>query len=88
VMLGVANVLSVLNISKGKFQTIIIISISVLLWLVRVILQVIYPQGSRNQVIQYGMLLVFIIVFLCFAITLFLLLKTTDCREEAGTDEN
>jgi len=41
------------------------------LWLTRVVFQLVYPQGSANPVLQYGMLATFTVVFLCYAISLF-----------------
>jgi hypothetical protein len=38
----------------------------------RVVFQLVYPQGSANPVLQYGMLAAFIVVFLCYAIPLFI----------------
>jgi hypothetical protein len=40
------------------------------LWLTRVAFQVVYPQGTLYPGLQYGMLLAFVIVTLCYAIPL------------------
>jgi len=46
------------------------ISISLsLLWGIRVVLQLVWPQGSMTPVLQYGMLGVFILVFMLFVIS-------------------
>jgi hypothetical protein len=37
----------------------------------RVVFQLVYPQGSASPVLQYGMLVAFTVVFLCYAISLF-----------------
>jgi len=81
ILLGVANILCAFNFTKGKFQTIIIFSISVILWATRLILQVVYPQGSQNHIIQYSMFLIFLIVLACFAISLLLLLTQKEITE-------
>ncbi len=81
ILLGVANILCAFNFTKGKFHTIVIFSISVILWTTRVILQAVYPQGSQNQVIQYSMLLIFIIVLACFTISLLLILTQKEIIE-------
>jgi hypothetical protein len=44
-----------------------------LLWGIRVFAQVVWPQGSINPVVQYGMLGVFIITFVLFAASTFLI---------------
>jgi hypothetical protein len=71
-LLGIANILFVFKKPQDRFSTIVILSISTILWTTRLILQIIYPQGSQNSVIQYSMLFVFILVFVCFLISLFL----------------
>ncbi|HCW75482.1 MAG TPA: hypothetical protein DHU63_02965 [Candidatus Marinimicrobia bacterium] len=70
VLLGIANLLMVFNRSADRFSTIVILAISTILWATRLILQLIYPQGSQNPIIQYCMLSVFILVFACFLISL------------------
>jgi hypothetical protein len=40
------------------------------LWLTRVVLQLIRPQGSMSPILQYAMLSAFVLVFLCHAIDL------------------
>lgn len=74
VLLGTANILFVWRKHQDRFSTIVILSISTILWTTRIILQIICPQGSQNQSIQYSMLLVFILVFACFLISIFLIL--------------
>jgi hypothetical protein len=44
-----------------------------LLWCIRSITQVIWPQGSINPVIQFGMLGIFIVTFLLFVTSTFLI---------------
>jgi hypothetical protein len=81
ILLGVANILCVFKFSKYKFQTIIIFSISTILWATRVILQIVYPQGSQNQIIQYSMLVIFSIVLACFSISLLQILTQKEIIE-------
>ncbi|MBU0473316.1 MAG: hypothetical protein KKF62_04060 [Bacteroidetes bacterium] len=73
VLLGIANILIVFKIPLERFSAIVILSISTVLWTTRLVLQIIYPQGSQNPVIQYSMLSVFILVFICFSISLLLI---------------
>lgn len=42
------------------------------MWLTRVFFQFLYPQGSINPAIQYGMLGAFIIITLCYLVPLWL----------------
>jgi len=46
-----------------------------ILWITRVALQIIYPQGSINPILQYGMLSAFIIISLCYIISLYIMVK-------------
>ena len=75
VLLGISNVLIAFRKNPDKFSSTIILSISIILWMSRVILQIIYPQGSQNLTIQYSMLIIFILVFLSFTYALILLLS-------------
>lgn len=72
VLLGVANILIVFRKPLDRFSSAVILSVSTILWTVRLILQIVYPQGSQNPNIQYGMLFTFILVLGCFAVSLFL----------------
>jgi hypothetical protein len=58
VLLGIANILFIFRKPQDKFSMIVILSISSILWTTRLILQIIYPQGSQNLVIQYSMLFI------------------------------
>jgi hypothetical protein len=81
VLLGIANILIVFKKPLERFSTIVILSISAILWTTRLILQIIYPQGSQNPAIQYSMLSVFIGVFICFSISLLLVLKNRNLKQ-------
>lgn len=53
------------------------ISISLtLLWGIRVASQVIWPQGSMNPALQFGMLGIFVLVFMLFVFSSFLVQDT------------
>lgn len=67
VLFGVANLLLVFRTTPDKFPVLVMLSVSAVLWASRVLLQLIYPQGSQSAVLQYGMLTVFILVFISFA---------------------
>lgn len=66
VLFGVANLLVVFG-SKNRYTSVVVLSISAVLWAVRCAMQLIYPQGSINPALQYGMLTAFILIFVCFA---------------------
>lgn len=73
VLFGVANLFLTYKTPQDRYSLLVMLSISAILWGTRVVLQLIYPQGSNNLVLQYGMLLTFILVFVCFALALFIL---------------
>lgn len=75
VLLGIANIIVVFRVTHDRFTYLVLISISVILWATRVILQITYPQGSQNQILQYFMLSIFIFVLLCYLMGMFLILK-------------
>ncbi len=75
VLLGIANILIVFRKLPDRFSTVVILSISAILWTARVILQIVYPQGSQNRVIQYSMLMTFLVVLACFSLSLVLTLR-------------
>jgi hypothetical protein len=75
ILLGIANLLLVFKIPQDKFSLMVLLSVSAILWGVRSILQIIYPQGSYNPVLQYSMLFIFILIFVCFTLSLLLVYK-------------
>jgi hypothetical protein len=71
VLFGIADLLVVFG-SKNRYASIVLLSVSTVLWAVRCAMQLIYPQGSINPALQYGLLTAFILIYLCFAVaTLF-----------------
>ena len=81
VLLGIANMLFVFRKLQDRFSTMVILSISTILWTTRIILQLVYPQGSQNSIIQYSMLLIFLVVLACFAISLLLIMTQKEIIE-------
>jgi hypothetical protein len=73
VLIGIANLLFV-YFSPNRFSLIVILAITSVLWLVRFVFQIVYPQGSTSPFLQYGMLSAFILIFLCFSISLLLVI--------------
>jgi len=75
VLFGIVNVLFVCGERANIFSIIVMLAATCILWITRVALQLIYPQGSVNPVFQYGLLSVFIIVLLCYLISLFIFIS-------------
>jgi len=78
VLLGLANIVVVFRVINDRLTYLVMISISVILWAARVILQIIYPQGSQNLLLQYLMLSIFIFVLLCYSVGIFLIIKRNE----------
>jgi multisubunit Na+/H+ antiporter MnhC subunit len=71
VLLGVVNVLFVCGGRSNRYSIAVSLAATCALWMTRVVFQLVYPQGSANPVLQYGMLAAFTVVFLCYAFSLF-----------------
>lgn len=78
VLFGGINILFVYVPSVDRFSVIVMLSATSLLWLTRVILQLVYPQGSMNPALQYGMLTAFIVVTVCYITSLCLVVLQTN----------
>jgi len=70
VLFGAANLLVVFKAPEEKCSLMVLLSASSILWASRSILQILYPQVSYRPGVQYCLLLTFILVFACFAISL------------------
>ena len=75
VLFGLVNLLFVLSGRANHYSIIVMLAATSILWLVRLVLQLVYPQGSINPFLQYGMLAAFIIVFLCHLVSLALVVS-------------
>lgn len=70
VLFGALNLLFILGGNANRYSIIVLLAATCILWLTRLLFQVIYPQGSINPILQYGMLLAFVIINLCYTISL------------------
>ncbi len=70
VLIGVINVLLIYGDWSNRYSIIVVLTATSILWLARLSFQVIYPQGSLYPGLQYGMLTAFMIVALCYLISL------------------
>ena len=74
VLFGVVNILLIYGDKSNSYSIIVMLTATSILWITRVAFQIIYPQGSINHLLQYGMLSAFIIVSLCYLIPLAIVL--------------
>ena len=70
VLFGLLGIIFVLSPQSNAFAVRVILAASCVLWLVRVVMQMIFPQGSISPVLQYGMLAAFVTIFCLYAVSL------------------
>jgi hypothetical protein len=70
VLFGIVNILLIYGDKSNRYSIIVMLGATCILWLTRVAFQVIYPQGSLVPGLQYGMLSAFVIVTLCYLLSL------------------
>ncbi len=75
ILFGSVNILFSYGEHSNSYSIIIMLAATTILWVTRTALQIVYPQGSMNRKIQYGMLIVFIIVSLCHIIPLYVMVS-------------
>lgn len=74
VLFGLMNILFIFGARANRYAVIVLLAATCVLWLTRLAFQIIYPQGSINPALQYGMLVAFVIVTLCYLVSLGLVL--------------
>jgi hypothetical protein len=72
VLFGLMNILFIYGGKANRYSIIVMLTATCILWLTRLVLQLVYPQGSLNPILQYGMLSAFIIINLCYMISLYI----------------
>lgn len=75
VLIGVVNIIFIYA-ESSRLTLIVMLSFSSILWATRCIMQIVYPQGSVNPWLQYGMLTAFVIILLCFMVSLLIIILT------------
>ena len=70
VLFGIVNILLIYGDRSNRYSIIVLLVATSILWLMRVVFQVIYPQGSLYPGLQYGMLSAFVFIALCYLISL------------------
>lgn len=73
-LFGLLNMLFVIGSKANRYSIIVTLVATCILWLPRLVFQLIYPQGSLYTGLKYGMLSAFMILSLCYAISLIFLL--------------
>lgn len=75
VLLGTMNIILISSKHTSKHTITTLLSANIILWFCRVIVQMISPQGTINFYMQYGMLIIFIMVLLFYVFAIVLYLK-------------
>lgn len=75
VLFGIVNMLFVLGGRANRYSILVMLAATCILWLTRLFLQLVYPQGSINPILQYGMLSAFIVINLCYLISLWIMVS-------------
>jgi hypothetical protein len=70
VLFGPVDILLIYGDKSNRYSIIVMLAGTCILWLTRVSFQVIYPQGSLYPGLQYGLLSAFVIITLCYLISL------------------
>ena len=70
VLFGLICSVLIIGNKSNTYSQIVVIGATCVLWLSRVLMQIIYPQGSASHTLQFGMLIAFIIIFLCYTVSL------------------
>lgn len=76
VLFGLLNLLFVYGGKANRYSIIVLLAATNVLWVVRVVYQVVYPQGTLFPYLQWGMLLAFLLVALGYMTALGLVLFT------------
>jgi hypothetical protein len=67
VLFGVMNLLMAYGRSVDRFSLLVVLGATCVLWAARVVMQLLYPQGSMNPALQYGMLAAFVVILGCYS---------------------
>jgi uncharacterized membrane protein len=75
VLFGLLSIVLISSNQSSRHTIIVILAANIILWLTRVALQIVSPQGTMNFYLQYGMLASFVLVLLLYAAALISYLK-------------
>jgi hypothetical protein len=75
VLFGLVNILLIYGDKSNRYSITVVLAATCVLWLTRVAFQVILPQGSLYPGLQYGMLSAFVIVTLCYLVSLVIMVS-------------
>ncbi len=68
VLFGVMNMLLIWCRPDEQFSLLVVLGATAVLWATRVLMQLIYPQGTQRKAIQYSMLSTFVLTFCAYLV--------------------
>lgn len=74
VLFGLMNLLLIYGGAGHRYPVSVVLGATCVLWAVRVVMQLAYPQGSMSAPLQYGLLLGFVLILACYSAALTLVL--------------
>jgi hypothetical protein len=80
VLFGLMNLLMAYGQNANRYSVLVVLGATCVLWAARVVMQLVYPQGSMSAALQYGMLLSFVLVLACYSASLVLVLLDKSLR--------
>jgi hypothetical protein len=80
VLFGLMNLLMAYGRSANRYSVLVVLGATCVLWAARVVMQLVYPQGSMSAALQYGMLFSFVLVLACYSTSLVLVLVDKSLR--------
>ena len=72
VLFGLVDIILINRDLPERFTVTVMLSATSILWLTRLVLQLVYPQGSQRPAIRYGMLAIFVLVTVSFLLSLYI----------------
>jgi hypothetical protein len=75
VLFGIVNILFIYDDRSNRYSIIVMLVATSILWVTRSIFQLIYPQGSLYPGLQFGMLIAFIFISICYIIPLIIMVS-------------
>jgi hypothetical protein len=76
-LMAAVNVLLVLAREPSRYVLQVVLAASTLLWVARVVMQLLFPQGSMRPALQYGMLATFLALAAAYAASFSVLMRRT-----------
>lgn len=74
VLFGLMSLFVAYGQNVNRYSSLVVLGATCILWSSRVVMQIVYPQGAMSMALQYGLLLSFVLVLACYAVSLALLL--------------